>query len=76
FNIGVQFAGVSSIAAALNFLVTIITMRAPGMNLWRMPLMAWAQLATSLLIVGATPFVAGAQFMTLFDRILGMNFFN
>ncbi|MCO5315990.1 MAG: cbb3-type cytochrome c oxidase subunit I [Solirubrobacterales bacterium] len=76
FNVGVQFAGASSIAAALNFLVTIITMRAPGMNLWRMPLMAWAQLATSLLVVGATPFVAGAQFMTFFDRILGMNFFN
>ena len=76
FNIGVQFAGASSIAAALNFLVTIITMRAPGMNLWRMPLMVWAQLATSLLVVGATPFVAGAQFMTLFDRVLGMNFFN
>jgi cytochrome c oxidase subunit I len=75
FNIGVQFAGASSIATALNFLVTIITMRAPGMNLWRMPLLVWANLATSLLVVGATPFVAGAQFMVLFDRVLGMNFF-
>jgi len=75
FNIGVQFAGASSIATALNFLVTIITMRAPGMNLWRMPLLVWANLATSLLVVGATPFIAGAQFMVLFDRILGMNFF-
>ena len=76
FNIGVQFAGASSIATALNFLVTIITMRAPGMNLWRMPLLVWAQLSTSLLVVGATPFIAGAQFMVFFDRILGMNFFN
>jgi cytochrome c oxidase subunit 1 len=76
FNIGVQFAGASSIATALNFLVTIITMRAPGMNLWRMPLLVWANLSTSLLVVGATPFVAGAQFMVFFDRILGMNFFN
>ena len=76
FNIGVQFAGASSIAAGLNFLVTIITMRAPGMNLWRMPLLVWANLATSLLVVGATPFVAGAQFMVFFDRILDMNFFN
>ena len=76
FNVGVQFAGASSIATALNFLVTIITMRAPGMNLWRMPLLVWANLSTSLLVVGATPFVAGAQFMVLFDRILGMNFFN
>src|SRR5688572_21635196 len=51
FNIGVQFAGFSSILAALNFLVTILTMRAPGMNFWRMPLLVWANVATSLLIV-------------------------
>ncbi|MFM9044426.1 MAG: cbb3-type cytochrome c oxidase subunit I, partial [Solirubrobacterales bacterium] len=60
----------------VNFLVTIITMRAPGMNLWRMPLLVWANLSTSLIVVGATPFIAGVQFMVLFDRIMGMNFFN
>ncbi|MGB6424892.1 MAG: cbb3-type cytochrome c oxidase subunit I [Solirubrobacterales bacterium] len=75
FNLGVQFAGASSIATALNFLVTIVTMRAPGMSFWRMPLLVWANLSTSLLVVGATPFVAGAQFMVLFDRVLGTNFF-
>ena len=75
FNIGVQFAGASSILAALNFLVTIIAMRAPGMNFWRMPLLVWANLATSLLVVAATPFIAGAQFMVLFDRILGTQIF-
>jgi cytochrome c oxidase subunit 1 len=75
FNVGVQFAGFSSILAAINFLVTITAMRAPGMNFWRMPLLAWANLATSILIVGATPFIAGVQMMILFDRILGMNFF-
>jgi cytochrome c oxidase subunit 1 len=75
FNIGVQFAGISSILAALNFLVTIIAMRAPGMSFWRMPLLVWANLATSLLVVAATPFIAGAQFMVLFDRILGTQFF-
>src|SRR5690606_5396351 len=51
FNIGVQFAGASSIIAALNFLVTIVSLRAPGMTVWRMPLLAWANLATSLLII-------------------------
>jgi cytochrome c oxidase subunit 1 len=75
FNLGVQFAGASSIATALNFLVTIITMRAPGMNFWRMPLLVWANLSTSLLVVAATPFIAGAQFMVLFDRVLHTNFF-
>jgi cytochrome c oxidase subunit 1 len=75
FNLGVQFAGFSSIFAALNFLVTIITMRAPGMTFFRMPLLVWANLATSILIVGATPFIAGVQLMVLFDRALHTNFF-
>src|SRR5213592_3596980 len=75
FNLGVQFAGASSIATALNFLVTIISMRAPGMTFWRMPLLVWANLSTSLLVVAATPFIAGAQFMVLFDRALHTNFF-
>src|SRR3954471_19614354 len=75
FNLGVQFAGASSIATALNFLVTIITMRAPGMTFWRIPLLVWANLSPSLLLVAATPFIAGAQFMVLFDRILHTNFF-
>jgi cytochrome c oxidase subunit 1 len=76
FTIGVQFAGASSIATALNFLVTIITMRAPGMSFWRMPLLVWANFSTSLLVVIATPFIAASQFFVLFDRALGFNFFN
>src|SRR5436853_6354299 len=76
FNVGVQFAGASSIATALNCLVTIITMRAPGMTFWRMPLLVWANLSTSLLVVAATPFIAGAQFMVLLDRVLHRNFFD
>jgi len=76
FTIGVQFAGASSIATALNFLVTIITMRAPGMTFWRMPLLVWANFTTSLLVVIATPFIAGSQFFILLDRALGMNFFD
>ena len=75
FNMGVQWAGASSIMTALNFLVTIITMRAPGMTFWRMPLLVWANFTTSLLVVIATPFIAGSQFFVLFDRVLHMNFF-
>jgi len=75
FTIGVQFAGASSIATALNFLVTIITMRAPGMSFFRMPLLVWANFSTSLLVVIATPFIAVSQFMVFFDRSLGFNFF-
>ncbi len=76
FTIGVQFAGASSIATALNFLVTIITMRAPGMSFFRMPLLVWANFSTSLLVVIATPFVAASQLFVLLDRALGFNFFN
>src|SRR5215218_1752007 len=75
FTIAVQFAGASSIATALNFLVTIITMRAPGMSFWRMPLLVWANFSTSLLVVIATPFIAASQFFVLLDRALGFNFF-
>jgi len=76
FTVGVQFAGASSIATALNFLVTIITMRAPGMSFFRMPLLVWANFSTSLLVVIATPFIAASQFFVLLDRSLGFNFFD
>ena len=76
FTIGVQFAGASSIATAVNFLVTIVTMRAPGMSFWRMPLLVWANLATSSLVVLGTPFIAGSQFMVLYDRIMHTHFFD
>ena len=76
FNMGVQWAGASSIMTALNFLVTIITMRAPGMTFWRMPLLVWANFTTSLLVVIATPFIAGSQFFVIFDRIMHTYFFD
>jgi cytochrome c oxidase subunit I len=76
FTIAVQFAGASSIATALNFLVTIITMRAPGMSFFRMPLLVWANFSTSLLVVIATPFIAASQFFVLLDRAMGFHFFD
>ena len=72
---GVQWAGASSIMTALNFLVTIITMRAPGMSFWRMPLLVWANFTTSLLVVIATPFIAGSQFFSMFDHVMHTAFF-
>ncbi len=71
----VQWAGTSSIMTALNFLVTIVTMRAPGMTFWRMPLLVWANFTTSMLVVLATPFIAGSQFFVMFDRVMHTNFF-
>ncbi len=76
FNQGVQWAGASSIMTALNFLVTIITMRAPGLTFWRLPLLVWANFTTSLLVVIATPFIAGSQFFSMFDHVMHTSFFD
>ncbi len=76
FSVAVQLAGASSIMTALNFLVTIITMRAPGMSFFRLPLLVWANFATSLLVVIATPFIAASQFFVILDRALGFDFFD
>src|SRR5689334_20757659 len=76
FSMAVQWAGASSIMTALNFLVTIITMRAPGMTFWRMPLLVWANFTTSLLVVIATPFIAGSQFFSMFDHVMHTAFFD
>src|SRR5439155_26066499 len=68
--------GASSVATALNFLVTIITMRAPGMSFFRMPLLVWANFSTSLLVVIATPFIAASQFFVLLERALNFHYFD
>jgi cytochrome c oxidase subunit I len=68
--------GTSSILGALNFLVTILKMRAPNMTLNRMPLFCWAMLATSALILLSTPVLAGALILLAFDLLIGTAFFN
>ena len=74
--ISLQFIGFSSIFGGINFLVTIFNMRAKGMSLSRLPLMAWAMVATSIIIVMGTPVLSGALFLLIFSRILGTNFFS
>ena len=66
---------ISGIMASVNFLTTILALRAPGMTLLRLPLFVWAQISTSLLllIVGAP--LAGAMILTEIDRQFGTNFF-
>jgi len=68
-------AGFSSILGGLNFLVTIVKLRAPGMTWSRLPLTTWAQLITAVFQVLATPMLAAAGAMLLFDRIAGTSFF-
>ncbi len=67
--------GIASTLGSVNFLVTIFKMRGPGVTLHNMPLFAWSQLATSILLVFSLPVVTVAFLMLLFDRNFGTDFF-
>ncbi|AAO44341.1 cytochrome c oxidase subunit I [Tropheryma whipplei] len=67
--IGLAFSGFSSIIGAVNFVTTIITMRAPGMTMFRMSIFNWNVLVTSLLILVAFPVLAAALFSLGMDRV-------
>jgi hypothetical protein len=73
--IGLTVLGFSSIFGALNMIVTIFSLRAPGMTFHRITLFAWSVLVTSFLLVLAMPFLTVAGVLLLFDRIAGTNFF-
>jgi cytochrome o ubiquinol oxidase subunit 1 len=70
-----QIAGVGSTLSGINFLVTILKMRAPGMKLMRMPLFVWTTFCTNVLMVWAFPVLTAALAMITLDRYLGMHFF-
>jgi cytochrome c oxidase subunit I len=74
--LGLQILGVASLAAAFNFLVTIVNMRCPGMTLMRMPLFTWMTFVTSFLLVLAFPVITVGLTELLLDRFFGTNFFN
>ncbi|MBO6573886.1 MAG: cbb3-type cytochrome c oxidase subunit I [Rhodothermales bacterium] len=73
--IGMIFLITSSLLGAVNFITTIIQLRAPGMTLWRMPFFVWAQLVTSFLLLLAFPPLEAAGVLQLFDRLAGTSFF-
>ena len=66
--LAVTFIGVSSMMGSVNYLTTIINMRAPGMTLFRMPLTIWSMFITAILQAFALPVLTAAGFMLLFDR--------
>jgi len=76
YVLGLQILGLSSIIASLNFIVTIINMRAPGMRLMRMPIFTWLTLITSILIVTAMAVFTIAITELMFDRVFGTQFYS
>jgi len=67
--------GTSSILGSINFITTMLKMRAPGMDINKMPLFCWAMLAASALILLSTPALAAALILLSFDLIAGTSFF-
>jgi cytochrome c oxidase subunit 1 len=74
--VGLVLIGTSSILGSINFLVTIFKMRAPGMTLFRMPILVWTVLVTSVLVLMATPVITSALIMLFIDRNYGGSFFD
>ena len=70
-----QISGIGTTLTGVNFIATILKMRAPGMTLMRMPVFAWASLCTSILIVAAFPLLTVTLGLLTMDRYLGMHFF-
>jgi cytochrome c oxidase subunit I len=75
WNMGLQVLGVASLAAAVNFFVTIVNMRAPGMTMMRMPMFVWMSFITQILLLLAFPVIAVALILLMFDRFFGTHFF-
>ncbi len=74
--IGIFVNGFSSILTGLNFIVTIHTMRAPGLTWFRLPLFVWSLYGTSIIFILATPVVATALSMVALERVFHLGFFN
>jgi cytochrome c oxidase subunit I len=75
YVLGLQISGIGTLIGGINFLVTIINMRAPGMTYMRMPLFTWSSFVVSALILFAFPPLTVGLVLMMFDRMFGSNFF-
>lgn len=75
YILALQISGIGSIATGINFIVTILKMRAPGMTLMKMPLFVWSVLASCIVIIFAFPPLTVALALLGLDRIFGTHFF-
>ncbi|MES2971782.1 MAG: cbb3-type cytochrome c oxidase subunit I [Patescibacteria group bacterium] len=70
-----QISGIGTTLGAINFIVTILKMRAKGMTLWKMPLFTWGSLCSMIMAVTVFPLLTATLFLMFFDRYLGTHFF-
>jgi cytochrome c oxidase subunit 1 len=75
WNISLIVLGISSLLGSINYITTIINMRAPGMTYFRLPLVIWSLFITAILLLLALPVLTAALAMLLFDRVFGTSFF-
>ncbi len=75
YVLSLQIAGLGTLIGGINFLVTIVNMRAPGMSFMRMPLFTWTAFVTSAIILFAFPAITVGLVLLMFDRLFGANFF-
>ena len=76
WNMGLLLTGIASLVGAVNLITTVLNMRAPGMTLMKMPVFTWMSLVTQFLLLFAIPVLTSAQFLLMFDRLFGAQFFN
>jgi cytochrome o ubiquinol oxidase subunit I len=70
-----QISGIGTLLTGINFVTTILKLRAPGMTYFRMPVFCWTALVTNMMIIAAFPILTATFMMLLLDRYLGMHFF-
>ncbi len=75
WTVGIVMLGIASTTSAINLIVTILNLRAPGMTLMRMPVFVWMMLVTMFLTLFAMPIITVALIMVFFDRNFGTSFF-
>jgi cytochrome c oxidase subunit 1 len=76
WGLGLQIVGIASLTSAINLIVTVINMRAPGMSLMKMPVFTWMALVTQFLLVFAIPVITVALFLLMFQREFDATFFD
>lgn len=76
WTLGLLLLGFATTIGSINFIVTVIQLRAPGMSFMRMPVFAWMTLVTSFLAVFSLPSLTSALLLLFFDRTLGSHFYN